>query len=331
MGVAVLATVDAARCADVAGVISRVALPLPKEEVPPLPFSPEHEANFWFFLVAICHQTSPTHGPQLAGSVDRVHRRGWDYLLHAFRIAATSNRTLLTVERWATFDDADCVKLFGTDLTEPKRRAELIRDLADGLQNRGWTSVFEAGAYCGFRITDANREGLLSVLAAFEAFTDPVQKKSVFFLALMSNAGLWTYVDPQALPAPVDYHEMRGHLRIGTVRLDPSLRGRIEGRQTLTVEEDVAVRGAVRRAIEEISGAVESSPNALHYFFWNLFRTYCLRETPDCKGSSVKSFPDVYASAIRPVSGSACPFESFCESANRTSAIDDPIVVTEYY
>lgn len=48
----------------------------------------------------------------------------------------------------------------------------------------------------------------------------------------MQNAGLWVFADRDKLGAPVDYHEVRGHLRIGTVQIhDEELRTRlVEGR-----------------------------------------------------------------------------------------------------
>jgi hypothetical protein len=50
---------DYRRCDVLAAQIKLMALPVPREDVPPLPFSKQQEANFWFFLAAICHQTSP--------------------------------------------------------------------------------------------------------------------------------------------------------------------------------------------------------------------------------------------------------------------------------
>lgn len=331
MSVETLASVNTDRCVDVANIIKRMALPQPKEEVPPLPFSPGQEANFWFFLVAICHQTSPINRPPLAGVVDGIQRRGWDYLLHAFRVAATNDSVLLTPDRWVTFEEADCTNLFGSNLTEPERRAALIRDLGFVLNNRSWPTIFQAETHCHHRIADSHGEGLLSLLTEFEAFTDPVQKKSVFFLALMANAGLWTYADPEMLPAPVDYHEVRGHMRIGTVILEPALLAQIKTVGRVTVDEDVAIRAAVRDAIAKIASDVGDSPNTLHYFFWNLFRTYCVRSMPDCQGADVGKFPDVYARAVQSIAGRACPMNSVCASANMRPAIDDPAVTTEFY
>ena len=61
-----------------------------------------------------------------------------------------------------------------------------------------------------------------------------------------------SYTDEQDLGPPADYHEVRGHLRIGTVRVeDEQLRQKLVGRQRVSVDEDNAIRGCVVKAIEE--------------------------------------------------------------------------------
>ena len=44
----------------------------------------------------------------------------------------------------------------------------------------------------GHRISGAE-PNLLSVLGKFQAYRDPVFKKSYFYLGLMSNSGVWAY------------------------------------------------------------------------------------------------------------------------------------------
>lgn len=76
----VVGHVDRIRCEQVARQLQIMSLPSPKEDVPPMPFSKAEEANFWFLLAAICHQTSPVGLPPLEGIVDGAHRKGWDFL-----------------------------------------------------------------------------------------------------------------------------------------------------------------------------------------------------------------------------------------------------------
>lgn len=340
-----VADINHPRCLEVAKMLRGKSIPTPTEDVPRLPFSPADEANFWFFLAAICHQTSPLGEAPLSGEINDTTKRGWDFLLHTFRAAAIDDLGWLRPERWAECTGSDLQKLFGPLLSRPDRRANLIRDLAAKLSDRGWASVIEAGPYCDFRISvnsqsrpfaaggDTNEPAadLLGVLSDFEAFSDPVQKKSAFFLALMKNAGAWSYRDESQLPAPVDYHEIRGHLRIGTVVLAQEIRQKISDGCLIAAAEDIAIRFAVRDAIQVISGELSSSPNALHYFFWNLFRTYCLRDAPVCDGRHYSVLPPIYQQLVTGGGDCRCPFRTVCDSADRSNAINEPIVVTECY
>lgn len=64
-------------------------------------------------------------------------------------------------------------------------------------------------------------------------------KKSHLFLAIMMREGDWVRMDPENLRSPVDYHEMRGHLRMGTILIqDHRLASKIQRGLTLTEEED---------------------------------------------------------------------------------------------
>ena len=223
------------------------------------------------------------------------------------------------------------VNIFGPLLSQKDRRLALIRNLGSTLSRRGWDSILQAGDYCQNHVR-LQTPNLLGVLAEFNAYADPVEKKSVFFLALMHNCGLWNYVDNAELPAPVDYHEVRGHLRIGTVALHGDLREKVMAGVAVSDNEDVAIRMAVREAIQVIADNVGRSPNALHYLFWNLFRTYCTRKTPQCGGASFGKLPADYARAVKSVGGDrCCPFASLCDSVNSELAIDEHKIETEYY
>jgi hypothetical protein len=331
MGVAVSTLVVQEACEAIAKKLNQMTLPVPKEDVPALPFTPHEEANFWFFLAAICHQTSPLGLPPLEGTVQGQYRRGWDFLVHSFLGFATENRELLSAHVWSRFEATDMVALFGPRLTEPRERSMLVVDLGRGLIEQGWASIFIANEYCCRYLRD-HSPNLLEVLSTFRPFSDPVEKKSVFFLALMRNSKLWDYEDFDRLPAPVDYHEVRGHLRIGTVRIeDPSLMRRVMQEELVTDEDDVAIRTAIRDAIQVIADLTRKPPNDLHYFFWNLFRTYCVRSTPDCGGKTFARLPVDYRNAVLSGGSAECPFCSCCKSAYSKPAVNEHRVLTEYY
>src|SRR5262249_12820477 len=136
-------------------------------------------------------------------------------------IASEADSTWLTPERWSSLAVEEVQSLFldphyGHRLTNPLLRTELLRDLGTKMLSCGWTNAEQMYRLCEGRIASGS-PNLLDMLSMFRAYRDPVRKKSLFFLALMRNTHLWLFVDNEHLGPPVDYHEVRGHLRLGTV------------------------------------------------------------------------------------------------------------------
>ena len=186
-------------------------------------FTPAEIGNLYLFLVATSHQTSPQDRQPLAGTVGKRLLRGWDYLTARFEAAARLDRAILSPDYWEHFTAQNIRDLFrdellGERLSDPEGRSALIRDLGRQMLLHSWSSAKDIYDASGGYI-DKDETSLLSRLARFRAYRDPVHKKSFFFLALMRNTGLWKYKDPGNLGAPIDYHEVRGHLRIGTVQI----------------------------------------------------------------------------------------------------------------
>lgn len=324
-------------CDSIARVISSSDVPIDEEDSS-LPRVPrELIGNFYLALVAICHQTSPRGLLPLEGTIDEKFVKGWDYLVRKMELAVGEDPTLLTPSRLAAFGTADVRKIFwdsvfGERLTHPDRRAALLRDLGNVMMKNGWARIEDAGENSAWRyVTGA--AGLLGTLSEFEAYRDPVAKKSVFFLALMRNSGVWRYLDGDRLAPPVDYHEVRGHLRMGTVRIvDTGLDSRMRNGLPVSGDEDIALRKAVSEAIFRISTVSGlRDPSRLHYLFWNVFRTICTRETPTCFGPSITALPARYQHWGITGASNQCPFAGHCKSAGATDPICDPVVDTEYY
>jgi len=205
--------------------------------------------------------------------------------------------------------------------------------MGEKMLSSGWTLADEIYRECEGRIA-AGRPNLLDVLGRFRAYSDPVKKKSLYFLAVMRNTGRWQYTDDENLGPPVDYHEVRGHLRIGTVRIhDASLRRKVERRNPVTAQEDIALRQAVYDAIilvSERSGL--RNPSQLHYLFWNVFRSVCSRESPQCfEVRPDCGLPLRYSHLLSGKRNSECPFAPVCRSAGVPDPIAEHVFKTEYY
>ncbi len=319
--------------------LSSQTIPAAREDISLPWMSPEQVGNFYLLLVAICYQTSPRGKPPLEGHVEGRHLYGWDYLSAKLEAAARSKRAVLSPAFWANIDAEQVRALFrdptlGDLLSNPQHRALLIRDLGEQMACRSWTRAAQIYDDCEGRIATGN-PNLLSSLAKFRAYDDPVRKKSFFYLELMQNAGLWKYVDPENLGPPIDYHEVRGHLRIGTVEvLDRKLVTKIMQGEEVTPEQDVFIRRAVYKAlmfVSEYSGL--RNPGQLHYLFWNIFRSCCTRENPHCGGCpSTCRLPDRYVPlALHSRDGRRCPFSSVCQSAGREPKLMEHTIDTDYY
>jgi hypothetical protein len=318
----VLVEVDVQACQRLAAFLARQTIPSDAEETSLSGFSREDVGDFYLFLVAICHQTSPIGSPPLLGTVGGRERRGWDYLLGRFEEMVRQDRGLLTRARWRQLSDAELESLFtdgtyGPRLIGVERRAALIRDLASVMDSHNWNHLEDLYTLAKRRVASGD-PNLVSLLSSFQAYGDPVNKKTFYLLALMRNHGFWKYVDPDKLGPPVDYHEVRGHLRLGTVTvLSSELRAKLRRQQPVEEFEDLAIRSAVYRAIMEISRLSGiSDPSRLHYLFWNVFRSCCQRDETHCSGCPRSCpLPARYVPLALGPDGRACPFHTVCQGA----------------
>ncbi len=272
------------------------------------------------------------------GRIGGVVRRGWDFLLQRLNEVAREDHGILAPERWLSFSSDELRSLFadaefGERLTDPDGRCELIHDLGHGMLDSGWSLADEMYQHCEGRV-GIGEPNLLGLLARFRAYNDPVRKKSLYFLSVMRNSGHWCYPDGDSLGPPVDYHEVRGHLRIGTVRVhDPQLLKKLHRKIPVTPDEDISIRKAVYEAIMLISkNSGLCNPSQLHYLFWNVFRAVCLREDPQCfELNSDCTLPDRYRHLRSGERKCGCPFAPICRSAGIPNPLSEHVFQTDYY
>jgi hypothetical protein len=326
-------------CRDMGNLLRSNRVPEDHEDISLAGFTPLEIGNFYLLLVAICHQTSPRGEAPLEGTIAQQHMRGWDYLSAKLERAVQTNLELLNPQRWVRITGRDVQEIFhdevlGDRLSDPNGRAALINDLGKKMVQKSWENVQEMYTAAGGRI-DSGSPSLLDLLANFRAYDDPVKKKSFFFLALMHNAGLWVYADPSRLGAPIDYHEVRGHLRIGTVQVcDSELYRKLIDGQEVTPDDDITIRQAVYDAVMFISEDSElRNASQLHYLFWNVFRSCCTRYMPHCHSCpSQCTLPDRYV-PLTLANGEPrrCPFSRMCNSVDLEPKLLEHVVETDYY
>jgi hypothetical protein len=314
-------------------------IPLDREESSLQGFTSEEIGNFYLLLVAISHQTSPRDKLPLEGIAGGRHLRGWDYLFAKLEDAARRDSKFLSPDYWVhlSADDLGSVfrdEQFGDRLSDCVGRALLINDLGRIMIEHSWKSASQIYDSARGRIAGGHPD-LISLLSQFRAYRDPVRKKIYFYLALMQNTGVWVYVDADQLGAPVDYHEVRGHLRIGTVEIrDVVLHAKLLQGGEVTAEEDINIRQSVHEALMFLSKqSGKRNPSQLHYLFWNVFRSCCTRENPHCNSCPANcSLPARYVPlAMFPDGSRRCPFSELCRSAGREPKLLEHNVVTDFY
>lgn len=325
-------SINTDKCNILANLLRHNEIPIDQEDSRLPSLNKQQIGNFYLFLVAICHQTSPRGGPALSGTFKGKVLHGWDCLIASWECAVTTQPDLLTPLVWCDLSENKLREIFGQSLNNLQQRLDLIQNLGEVMITHDWHWLEELYKISNGQIIIGN-PNLIELLSRFRAYDDPVKKKSYFLMGLMRNTGLWKYVDSQNLGPPVDYHEVRGHLRIGTVRInDPGLENLLHHQEPVSTTDDVEIRAAVHDAIMLISQMSElNNPSQLHYLFWNVFRSHCTRENPNCLGSRESNLPERYRHLAYIDGTLTCPFASVCCSVNTDNRLQEHVFETDYY
>jgi hypothetical protein len=214
------------------------------------------------FLCAVDHRT----GYRELHTVGGEGPFAGSALLWAVALDATRREPgALTAARLRDVSGAAVADLFRIDedtVADPDRRAMLWRDLAAGLErDHGGEARALLDAADGHLGGEA---GLLALLAAHEAYSDPLQKKSFLFAKICQRRGWLEVRDPERWEVCVDNVLMRLALRSGLV-------------QPGSLAE---VRAATREAFKQVAKRSGVPPPVLDDLLWELGR-----DDPDLLGS----------------------------------------------
>jgi hypothetical protein len=171
--------------------------------------------------------------------------------------AARREDGLLTARSLRDVDAAGAAALFRVEaetVADPERRAALLRDVARGLErdHAGEARVLldaSGGALGG-------EDGLLELLARYEAYSDPLGKKSFLFAKICERRGWLSVRDPEHWEVCADNVLMRLALRSGLVEPGP-------------LDE---VRAATRAALKDVAERSGVSPPVLDDLLWEVGR-----------------------------------------------------------
>jgi hypothetical protein len=325
-------SVNEAKCRDLAGLLKSVHLPDEKEEYDIATYLDAREAsNFYMLVVSICHQTQ-----SLEGTASGKHWRGWDYLTQRLLQYVSCDRSVLEPTEWISMPEVrlrevySC-KDYGSTLSDVSGRAELVRDMGKRLIEGNIDSLLDL-----YHLSDRTilgEEGLVTALAKLDAYRDPVRKKTYFLLGLTQASLGWSFRDEHNLGAPVDYHEIRGHLRLGTVTIDERAILERLSQNTITQQDDALIRSAVFDAMNSICAHLDGvTPMQLHYLLWNYFRSVCTRTKPNCSVFlNENRLPERYKDSLGMYDRCECKFSSVCESRLREDKPNEYSLITNYY
>ncbi len=329
-----LVSVNRNQCERIAKRIKEVNIPVAQEDEMKFNVSNKVMSNLYFAVIAICHQTTPQNGTPLKGKIDGKLRQGWDYLREKWIKAVEENPQLVSREGLKNITAKDIERIlfdeeYGSTITDAEGRAKLLNELGQTMTSLGVEDIWSLYEKVGGNLLNENSSGLIPLLSSFPAYKkDPVQKKMFYFLSIMFNQGFWQYKDPENLGTPVDYHELRGHLRYGTVTVNSNeLKEKIMRGETVSFDEEIALRLAVFKAIMLISKLSDRTPNDLHYFFWNIFRHTCRREEMFCDKPTddKKPLPPRY----KALSPNECVLARSCNTST-LNRLQDPVVPPDF-
>jgi hypothetical protein len=213
------------------------------------------------FLCAIDHRTGYRRSYLVGG---RGPHEG-SALLWALGLCAERRRPgLLSSSGVAEIDARGVGEMFrigGETVDGADVRARLWRDLAAGVRERYGGDAETLLSAAEGRLGGAG--GLLARLSEFEAYSDPLQKKSFLFAKIAARRGWFDAADPESWEVCADNVLMRLALRSGLVQPGP-----LE-----------AVRASTRAALKRVSAEAGVSPPVLDDLLWERGR-----DDPDLLG-----------------------------------------------
>jgi hypothetical protein len=215
------------------------------------------------FLCAIDHRTGYRHGHIVDGGGPY---EGSDLLWHLGCAAERRDPGALSAARLADVDEERLAAIFrigGETVAGAELRARLWRDLAAGLGERYEGSTAALLAAAEGRL--GGRGGLIARLGEFEAYSDPLAKKSFLFAKIVARRGWLTVSDPERWEVCADNVLMRLALRSGLV--EPA--------------EPEALRASTRSAFKRVAAEAEVEPPLLDDLLWERGR-----RDPDLLGTA---------------------------------------------
>lgn len=330
------AVVNEAQCVRIAEIIKKLS-PEPgfyQRKYLTLKAPEEVRFRMHFFAVAICHHTYTLHHPHL-------DLWGWDFIEHVFVRMAQQQAQIIDPAYLANVSPADVAGELAWWFSHDERhehcsldrldeRAALMIDAAKLLVQEFDGNVQTLFERSGGKLFN-DKSGVYEALPRFEAFSDPLQKKSTFLIKLLMDAGMIEIYDARNFIPIMDYHMQRVLLRTGCVEVtDRELRGKLLRRDHLPTDEPVRSRCIdAFRIIADVSGKPVTRMND---YFWSLGRS-CCNNTTLCHDHFCEKKPCTLSQIIQLGAHRHCVFVAVCPGAKyeKYRQLWQPVVTTHFY
>lgn len=294
----------------------------------------ETKLRAYFYAVAICHQTHT-----LINKKDNL--KGWEYLEQVYGQLARENSELLDPSYLAELTSQELsekLKPLFADSGNPdhctldrlEERSRLLIDSGKVIKEKYDNKIFNLVAKSdGYLIKDG--DGLYELLEQFEAYADPMRKKSTILIKFAQDADLLKVKDPENMIVAMDYHMQRVLLRMGCVEInDPELKNKLFNKEPL--ESDEEIRSACIEALRIIGQTADYPADKMNDFFWPLGRS-CCKELLLCVDKKCNKNPCTFFQVVELDNHEKCLFAEVCKASkdNEYRKFWQPIVQTHYY
>ncbi len=294
-----------------------------------LPVSNEIKTAMYYYAVGICHQTYHLANPNL-------NLFGWDFLEYGFMEIAMQKPKLLDAHYLVQLSPSDLIPLikpfFAEDhkaekctLDTLEERAELWLDMAQFIAKTKNNHL----KFISNSKDDAKY--FYHQLPQTTAYSDPLQKKSSFFMKLLEDSGLAHFGKDQELIPIMDYHMQRVLLRSGCVEVvDEKLKHSLQNREA--IESDKEIREACIASMKIIAKTAGYSIFKMNDVFYTMGRS-CCNETMLCESHKCEKSPCTLTLAVELGKHEHCIFQDICKGAtdNDYRQYWQPQVITHFY
>lgn len=301
------------------------------------PLERENAVRLLFFFMAICHDTRG-----LNGKIEGKFYHGSDYLYQCLRCQWRKNPDLFSPENMAQISVNEFLSWLSPDkglkncrIRRPEERVRLLRDCGIKLLEHFDGKVTLLLELSNGHMKRPNRKGLTDLLSIFEAYADPLAKKTMVLTKLLNEEGLFAVRDPENVLMPIDYHVMRVALRSGMLDINEGkLRQRLRLRRFVSRKDVLAIREACLKAYQTVAKLSDISVFDIDTLLWEIGRNCCHpSHEPYCGERTCKIQHCTLLETVEYTCQGRCILDQACTASDDSDYIRffEPKEITYYY